>query len=57
MSKNKQLTVRLPLTVIERVRRVAKVAGVTPTQVYVVILAMQMEAHRSDAASRLQEEK
>lgn len=51
MGKTKQVQVRLPRTVIERVRRVAKVAGVTPTQVYVVLLANHIEASR-DAASR-----
>lgn len=49
MKKKVQVTLRLPLAVMERVRRVAKVAGVTPTQVYVVLLAFHMEAQR-DAA-------
>lgn len=53
MKKTKtNVTLRLPLTVIERVQRVAKLAGVTPTQVYVVLLAFHMEAQRdADRAS------
>lgn len=54
MTKKAQVTLRLPLTVIERVRRVAKIAEVTPTQVYVVLLAYQMEVNRELASSQPQ---
>lgn len=46
MEKKTNVTLRLPKTVVDRVRRVAKVAGVTPTQVYVVLLAFHMESKR-----------
>lgn len=38
-SKKKQITVRLPKRVIWQVEQVAKLAGVTPTQVYNVLLS------------------
>lgn len=37
--KQKQVTLRLPQEVISRVAKVAKMAGVSPTQVYNVFLA------------------
>jgi hypothetical protein len=46
MEKKTNVTLRLPKPIVERVRRVAKIAGVTPTQVYVVLLAYSMEAAR-----------
>lgn len=45
------VNLRLPLTVIERVRRVAKVAGVTPTQVYVVLLANAIEMEKASPSA------
>lgn len=36
---NKQVTLRLPQTTIEHIAKVAKMAGVSPTQVYNVFLA------------------
>lgn len=46
MKKTIQVNLRLPLTVIDRVKRTAKLASVTPTQVYRVLLAFQMETER-----------
>lgn len=39
---NKQIQIRLPVSTIKTVEAIAKLAGVTPTQVYNVMLAMSI---------------
>lgn len=50
MMKTKQVTVRLPQTTITHIAKLAKLAGVSPTQVYNVLLAAYVITLR-DAAS------
>ena len=38
----KQIQLRLPIEVMEKVKAIAKIAGVTPTQVYNVMLATHL---------------
>ncbi len=45
----KQVTMRLPVHVMQQIAEIAKVAGVSPTQVYNVLLAMYVVRHRDDA--------
>ena len=41
----KQIHVSLPIATVEQIKKIAKLAGVTPTQVYNVIIAMAVCAH------------
>ena len=41
----KQIQLRLPIKVMEKVKAIAKIAGVTPTQVYNVMLATHLVAN------------
>ena len=48
MSKTKEVKLRLPPATIRHIERVAKLANVTPTQVYNVILALTVLQRRGD---------
>ena len=53
--KKVQVQLRLPTHLIHHIKRVAKAAGVTPTQVYNVMMALAVL--RPDAAHPPQEKK
>jgi len=42
MPKTKQVKLRMPKEMIERIAAIAKLADVTPTQVYNVLVAMHV---------------
>lgn len=58
MTALKQVTLRLPQSTISHVAKVAKLAGVSPTQVYNVFLAAYiLGLERSEPQSRRMEAK
>lgn len=49
--KMKLVELRLPMELVNRTKRVAKLAGVTPTQAYNVILAVAVLDHPGHPSS------